>query len=111
MYLCIAFYSQEIMFEELSPYLTQLSFHWYELGQRLGLDSAKLDTIKFAIGTAEGRCHRMLKLWLNPEDSPRPTWETFFTALKGGQSNTEYQVADDIYNPRSVKAWIKLATV
>ena len=102
----IAFYSQEVTFEELSPYITQLSFVWYELGQRLGLDPAKLDTIKFAIGTAEGRCQRMLELWLNPEDSPRPTWESLFTALKGGQSNAEFQVADDIYNPRSVKVSI-----
>lgn len=104
----VAFYSEEVTLEELLPYITQLSIIWYELGQRLGLDTANLDTVKYAIGTVEGRCQKMLEMWMSSEGPHN--WETFLNALKSGQSrsNTEHQVADDIYNVRSIKVQLSL---
>jgi len=106
-YIYLAFYSEEVTLEELLPYTTQLSFTWYELGQRLGLDSAKLNTVKFAIGTLEGRCQKMLEMWMSSEELGH-TWETFLNALKTGQSRSsiDYQVADEIYNVHSIKVCI-----
>ena len=46
----------------------------------------------------------MLEMWLSSEGgSSRCNWETVINALKSGQSDSEHQVADDIYNPRSIK--------
>ena len=42
-------------------------------------------------------------MWVSTEDPARRNWETVCNALKSGQSDTEHQVADDIYNPRSIK--------
>ena len=100
----IAFYSEEITIDEILPYNTRLSPAWYEVGQRLGLDSTRLDTIQFAIGSMEGRCQKMLEMWLSLEGPPRRNWETFISALKGGQSTDK--LADEIYNQHSIKVLI-----
>ena len=99
----VAFYSEEVTLEELLPYVTQLSITWYELGQRLGLETAKLDTVKFAIGTMDGRCQKMLEMWVSTEDASYNNWRTFLNALKQSRSNAEQQVANEIYNVRSIK--------
>lgn len=48
----------------------------------------------------------MLEMWLSTEDPARCNWETVCNALQSGQSSAEHQVADDIYNPRSIKVYI-----
>ena len=101
--LTIAFYSEEVTLEELLPYSPQLSLIWYELGQKLGLDTENLDTIKFAIGSLEGRYLKMLEIWLSTEGPCN--WEIFLNALKicQSRSNVEQEVANDIYNVLSIK--------
>ena len=95
----------EVTLEELLPYTDKLSITWYELGQRLGLDTERLDTIKLAIGTLEGRCQKMLEIWVDGNSPPEHNWDTFLNALKNGQSRSSinHQVADDIYNILSIK--------
>ncbi|XP_065917723.1 uncharacterized protein [Dysidea avara] len=98
-----AFYSQEISLDELSIYSGKLSFVWYELGVRLGLDTGKLDTINLAIGDQEGRCMKMLQMWKESSGPVPPNWESFLNALRSGQTDIEHSIANEIYNAYSIK--------
>ena len=99
----LAFYLEEVALNELSAYTEKLSFIWYELGLRLGLDAGKLDTINLAIGDHEERCLKMLELWKETEGPVPHNWESFLNALRSGQSDIEHSIANDIYNSFSIK--------
>jgi len=102
-FLFTAFYLEEVSLDELSLYTGKLSFVWYELGQRLGLDAGKLDTINLAIGDQEGRCVKMLQMWKEADGRTPRNWESFLSALRGGQTDIEHSIANDIYNAYSIK--------
>ena len=69
---------------ELNCYITDMAPSYYDVGLQLGIDNRELKLIKddhISFPGLEQKCHRMLEVWLNKNDTSA-TWKKLCDALE-----------------------------